>query len=233
MSSSPDYEGIGRLILYVGIAVGVVASLYYAVTQLITGGGQAFLDAYHSSLEIYVAKMDRYGHEDNGVLSQAKQASKDFEEKSLQGLAANAASAFNGVWNWLGAFVVAGIIAAFAYGIFKHPDVVAKWKGIVSNPSTEPKSPKAQCIMLDCALVDELAAEGLTIEASNLLASLQNTWATDDAPYMQQQVISLQSQIDAGILAGVELELANYFVQAYTFELAMIPTVLTLPLVPL
>jgi hypothetical protein len=232
MSSNPDYEGIGRIVLYGGIAVGIVVALYYAVTQLITGGGQAFLNAYQSALQIYVAKLDRYSQQNNGVLNQAQLASKDYEEKAMGGLAANAASAFNGVWNWLGGFILAGAIAAFAYGVFKNPDVVAKWKGILGNPATQPKSPKAQCIMLDCGLVDELAAEGYTVEATNLLASLQSSWGSIDAPYMQQQITSLQSQINAGILTGVELDLATYFVEAYTFELNMIPTVLTLPLVP-
>jgi hypothetical protein len=50
---------------------------------------------------------------------------------------------------------------------------------------------------------------------------------------MQQQITSLQNQINAGILTGIELDIATYFVQAYTFDLAMIPTVFTLPLVPL
>jgi hypothetical protein len=232
MSTPPDYEGIGKIILYGGIAVGVIVGIYYAVTQLITGGGQAFLNAYDKALQLYVQKLDRYGHEENGVLSQAKQASKDFEEKALGGLAGNAASAFNSVWNWLGGFVAAGFLTALAYKIFTHPEIVAKWRGIGSNPATQPKSPKAECIMLDCALVDELAAEGYMIEATNLLASLQSSWDSIDAPYMQEQVVSLQSQINAGILAGVELDLAMYFVEAYTFELSMIPTVLFLPLVP-
>jgi hypothetical protein len=232
LSSPEDYDAIGRLILYGGIAVGVIVALYYAVTQLITGGGQAFLNSYNSGLQVYVAKMDRYAGQNNGVLTQAQIASKDFEEKQLVSLAGNAASAFNGVWNWLGGFVLVGTLAALAYGVFKHPDVVTKWKDVLSNPSTQPKSPKAQCIMLDCALVDELAAEGLPVEASNLLMSLQATWASVDAPYMQQQVVSLQGQISAGILSGVELDLATYFIEAYTFELSMMPTVLTLPLVP-
>jgi len=232
VSNNADYEGIGKLILYGGIAVGVVVALYYGITQLIMGGGQAFLNAYHDALQVYVDKMDRYGKEDNGVLNQAKQASKDYEEKALGGLAGNAASAFNAVWNWLGTFVLEGIIAIFAYKLLS-PVVKAKWTGIVNNPATQPKSPKAECIMIDCALVDELAAEGYTVEATNLLASLQSSWATIDAPYMQDQVVSLQSQINAGILTGVELDMATYLVEAYTFELAMMPTVLALPLVPL
>jgi len=233
MSTPSDYEGIGKIILYGGIAVGIVVTLYYAVTQLIMGGGQAFLNAYQSGLQVYVNKLDRYSQQNNGVLNQAQLESKDFEEKQLANTLGNAASSFNSVWNWLGVFVVTGALAALAYGVFKNPDVVTKWKNVFGTPATQPKSPKAQCVMLDCALVDELAADGYTVEATNLLASLQSTWSSIDAPYMQQQITSLQTQIDAGILTGVELDLATYFVQAYTFELSMIPTVLTLPLAPL
>jgi hypothetical protein len=231
-SPSQDYEWLGRLLMYLGIAGGVLVLGYYLVTQLITGGGQAFLNAYQTALAQYVSKMNGYGKQNNGVLNQAEQDSKDFEEKQIESLAGNAASAFNSVWGWLGTFVVATTLAALAYGVFKNPQVVAKWTGIFNNPSTQPKSPKASCIMIDLATVDELNAEGLTVQASNFLASLQSAWATVDAPYMQQQITALQSQVNAGLLSGVELDLANYFIEAYTFDLAMIPTAFSLPLAP-
>jgi hypothetical protein len=232
MSTNADYEGIGKIILYGGLAVGIVVALYYGITQLLTAGGQAFLNAYQSALQVYVNKMDKYSQENNGVLNQAQLQSKAFEEKSLQGLAANAATAFGNVFDLLKSLIVPACITIFAITVFKNPSVVAKWTGIFKDPDTEPESPEAACTMLNCALVDELAAEGYTVEATNLLASIQSDWTSNVAPYMQQQIATLQGQINAGILTGVELDLATYFVDAYTFELSMIPTILTLPLVP-
>jgi hypothetical protein len=228
-TSNQDYGWLGQLALYATIAVGVIVALYYGITALATGGGQAFLNQYNKSLEDYINKLNGFSSQNNGVLTGAQTASKDFEEKQLQSLAGNAASAFSSVWNWLGDFVVAGTLAALAYGIFKNPDVVAKWTGIIKNAL--PKSPKAQCDILDCALVDELNAEGYTVEATNLLTSIQSTWTNVDAPYMQQQIQVLQEQVNAGILTGVELDLANYWIEAFTYELTMMPTILVLPLV--
>lgn len=231
--SSQDYGWVGQFLLYGTIAVGAIVAIYYAVTTLIMGGGQAFLNAYQSALQVYVNKMDKYSQENNGVLNQAQLASKDFEEKQLAGLVANAASQFGSITNWVYAFIAAAFLSALGYGIFKNPDVVVKWTKIGQDPATQPQTPEGECTELDCALVDELAAEGYTVEATNLLASIQSDWTGSVAPYMQQQIASLQSQISAGILTGVELDVAAYFVQAYTFDLAMIPTVLVLPLVPL
>jgi hypothetical protein len=85
--------------------------------------------------------------------------------------------------------------------------------------------------MYDCILVDQLALQGYTIAATNFLSTLQSSWYATDVPQMQATMANLQAQIDAGILSGIELSMAQATIQAYTWDIAMMPTIFAIPLI--
>jgi hypothetical protein len=230
--TAPWVEALGKLVLYIGVPVGVLVAIYAIVTKLITGGGAAFIDLYKVQLDAYIKKMDRYAKENNGVLNAAQQASREDEQKAMNQTLGNAAQAYGTPWGLITA-IAAAVLTVFlgVYVLKQFPSIYQKWKPLFEKPETQPRTGKSAAIMCECVLVDTLAAQGMLTTATNYLTTLQTMWSSIDAPYMQSEVANLQAQIDAGVLTGIHLQIAQYMVQAYTFELAVMPSILTLPLV--
>lgn len=216
---------------YIVLPIVAIAGIYLVVKSLFLGGGQAFLDSFKTQLEHYTEKMDGYAKQNNGVLTQAQQASRDDEVKLMNDALANAQQAFNNPYEVIG--VVATIMVsvwAFFYGADKFNALRQKWGGVADNPQTKPKTAKGAAKMMECVLVDGLAAEGFMTTATNFFTQIQNSWYAVDVPSMQSIMSSLQMQIDAGILSGIQLAMAQATIQSYTFEIAMMPSVFALPL---
>jgi len=232
MSSRNDtWSGLIPILTYLVLPVTAVVVIYYVVKNLFTGAGQAFLDLYKTQLDAYIKKMEGYAKQNNGVLNPAQQASREDEQKAMNGTQANAAQAFNDPWKVIGMVVgVAVAVLSAVYVAKKMPEIINKWKPVFENPNTQPKTGKGASTMFECVLVDQLATEGLMTTATNLFTTIQTLWNTVDVPQMQAQMTSLQTQIDAGVLVGFELQMALATIQAFNFEIAMMPSIFALPL---
>lgn len=227
-AKSPWGDILSKLVLYVGVPVGVLVVIYALVTKLLTAGGEAFINLYKTQLDAYIAKMDRYAKENNGVLNAAQQASREDEQKAMNATLANAAQQYGTPWGLI------GTIAAVLLGILiikEIPAIYNKWKPVFEKPETAPRSGKGAATIYECVLVDRLAAQGFLTTATNFLTTIQTTWNSVDVLMMQNEIASLQAQINAGVLTGIYLQMAQYTIQAYQFEIAVMPSIFALPLI--
>jgi len=231
MSESRE-ANVAKVLMYILVPIGAVVALYFIVKQLLTGGGEAFLELYKTQLMAYIEKMEGYAKENNGVLNPAQEASRQDEVHLMGATQANAAQAFNDPWKVIDKIVGIGVAVLSIVYIAKNlPSIITKWKPLFENPNTQPKSAQGLAKMYDCVLVDQLALQGYTVAATNFLSTLQSSWYATDVPQMQATMASLQAQIDAGILSGIELSMAQATIQAYTWDIAMMPTIFAIPVI--
>jgi len=222
------------ILLYVVLPIGALVAIYYVVKSLITGGGDAFIDLYKKQLDAYIKKMEGYAKQNNGVLNEAQQASREDEQKGMNATLVNAAQAYGTPWDLITKITIVAVAILGAVYVAKNlPQIIQKWKPVFENPTTQARTGKGAATMFECVLVDQLAAEGAMTTATNLLTTVQTMWNTIDVPQMQADIASLQAQINAGILTGIELMNAQYMVQAMNFEISMMPSIFALPLLGL
>lgn len=231
-SRSEGASSLLPILTYIVLPIGALVIVYYVVKNLVSGGGQAFIDLYKVQLEAYIKKMDQYAKENNGVLNPAQEASREDEQKAMSGTQANAAQAFNDPWKVIGMIGgVAVTVLGVVYVAKNLPGIISKWQPIFQNPSTQPKSASGVSKMMECVVVDQLAVEGDPVIATNFLSTVQNSWNTVDVPQMQAIMSSLQAQINAGILTGIELSIAQATISAYASDIAMMPSIFAIPLI--
>ena len=227
-------DALPTILLYVVLPIGALVATYYIVKSLITGGGDAFIDLYKVQLDAYLKKMEGYAKQNNGVLNEAQEASREDEQKAMNATLINAAQAYGTPWDLITKITIIAVAILGAVYVAKNlPEIIGKWKPVFQNPTTKPRTGKGAATIFECVLVDQLAAEGLMTTATNLLTTVQTMWNTVDVPQMQTEIVSLQAQIDAGVLTGIDLMNAQYMVQAMTFEISMMPSIFALPLLGL
>lgn len=223
MATAKKTDWLNTLLPLAGIGAIIVVA-YVVIKSFFTAGGDAFMNQYKLMYEEYVKKIDQYGKESNGALTQAQLASKDGEEKLMGDVLGKAQAAYNNPYaiiGTLGTIIVA--VWAAVYILQKFPSIIAKYRyaTVYINP---PKTAKGAAAIYGCALIDAYAADGQTVLATNLLGTLQNYWSTVDVPAMQSIISTYQNQINQGILTGYQLAFAQYIVQAYQYEIAIMPT---------
>lgn len=223
------WDWIGKVALYVALPLVGIYAVYRLVTHMLFGGGDAFMNFASQQMDAYRKKMEQYASVNNGVLNDAQEKSRQDEITAINNSLGNAAQAYNSVQQMLAALIAVATGLMVAYLL---PSVYAKWKGALSSPTTQPKTAEGVAKILDCALVDQLAASGYMTEATALLTSIQNYWQSLELPQVQAAIASIQAEINAGVLTGFQLLWGQYMVTSLTFEVStMIPTVLTLPLI--
>ena len=212
-----------KLILYGGITTGGIVAIYYIISSVFLGGINAYKDMWKQQYDALITKMANYQKSNPDGFTTAQQQNIAEEEKVLQlttqGLA-NASQSLQNTIVYITGVIVAGcVIAGISY------TVVTKW---LNRTQGQLKTAHGAGYISIMSLADDLASKGYPLQATNLVASAQTMFQSIDLPFMQQTIISLNSQIP--MLTGVQLLVAQQMVSALTLEISVIPIWLATPL---
>lgn len=209
-----------KALVYVLVPVGALIVVYKLIIDYLSGPLNAVKDLWKQQYDDYVRELKQYAEEDEGNLTTEHQTILDQKRKVIQQTEATFVQVSGGYYGILEyaitlLFATIGIYLSARYG----PDIIAKWKGLIKKGDMQ--TAMGQQYVSACMMADDLAAQGLTSQATNLVTVMQNRFDTIDAPYMQSQISYYQSQLPN--LVGWELLYAQFMIQAYQIELSMIP----------
>jgi hypothetical protein len=207
---------LGKLVLYVGIPVGVLVVVYKALETWFMGPVNAVKDLWEKQYKDYVEEVKRYADEDNGNLTAEHQTILAEKEKVIAQTEKTFAQV-SGRWDyWIG-LVITGVFAIAA--IYLLPSVISKWKGLVKKGDVQ--SEVGQGYIAMCMTADDLAARGRVTEATALSTVIATRFTTVDKPFMQSQISYWQTQLPN--LTGWQLLYAQYIITAYQVTLLQVP----------
>jgi hypothetical protein len=184
-------------------------------------------ELWQSQYNDYVAELKKYSEETGGALTSEQLTILERKEKQMQQTQATYVQTASGLYG-LAATIVAIIAVALTFiGIYKY--TIDKWIGKTKG---QVQTATGQGYICALALADDLAARGYTSQAAALVTTMQSRFNNYTMPFMQSEIVRYQNLLPT--LVGWELIYANYMIQAYTIEIAAIPTWFTyLPPLPL
>jgi uncharacterized membrane protein YagU involved in acid resistance len=213
---SPWTEVLKTLMLYVALPIGILVVIYYVLKSWVMGPANAVLDLWEKQYNDYVNELKQYSEADGGNLTPEHQTILEQKTKQMAQTEKTFMQVSGQTSWWIGAiYVVAFAIAARIL----YPVVVDAWKKRVKSGDVQSEQGAAYLAM--CMMVDDLAARGLTLEATRLATVVSSRFYNVDAPYMQQQIAYYQSLLPT--LTGWELLYASYIITAYQVTLQMVP----------
>ena len=211
---------LSKLMLYVGLPIGVLVTVYYVLVNWFMGPVNAVKDLWEKQYNDYVAELKQYSEQDKGNLTAEHQTILARKENMIVQTEKTFAQV-SGRWDyWIGV-VLAGVFTIA--GLYLLPSIISKWKGLVKKGDVQ--SEMGQGYIAMCMMVDDLAARGLTTEATVLATVVSTRFSEVDAPYMQGQIAYYQSVLPT--LTGWELLYASYIITAYQVTLQMVPVWMT------
>lgn len=214
---------LSKLVLYVGIPIGVLILVYKVITDWLMGPVNALKDLWWKQYEDFVRELKEYSEEDNGNLTPEHQTilyGSGEKNGGKAGILLNTERSIVNIskntsllpdWAY---WIIFGIILAYV-----APPILKKWKDFIKKNDVQ--SGMGQAYIATCMLADDFANKGYIDIATNLTTVLQERFNTIDAPYMQSQITYYQSQLPN--LVGWELLYAQWIIQAYQIELVNIP----------
>jgi hypothetical protein len=218
---SPWPEVLKTLMLYVALPIGILVTIYYVLKNWFMGPVDAVKDLWEKQYNDYVNELKQYSEADGGNLTSEHQTILEGKSKQIAQTEKTFAQVSANWTYWLRDVVYAGIFTIAGYYILKN--IVLKWKNKVKPGDVQ--SEKGQGYIAMCMMVDDLAARGLTLEATRLATVVSSRFYEVDAPYMQQQIAYYQSVLPT--LTGWELLYASYIITAYQVTLQMVPVWMT------
>jgi hypothetical protein len=208
---------LGKLVLYVGIPVGVLVVVWKVLESWFMGPVNAVKDLWEKQYNSFVDELKRYAEEDKGDLTTEHQTILEGKEKMIAQTEKTYAQVSGRFDYWIGVIIGAGVFLIAAKYIL--PDVIRAWKGRVKTGDVQSELGQGYIVM--CMMIDDFAARGLTTEASVLATVTARRFETVDAPYMNSQIAYWQSQLPN--LVGWQLLYAQYIITAYQTTIMMVP----------
>ena len=230
----PKNEGIPGWAKAAIIGVGAVAGILVVgnvVYGTLTAPINTYKDLLNKQYSDFLKKIDGYTKSSPSGFTAAQQQSIGYEttimnqtaqglantSKSLTDLGAMAINDFYTLAIALGGTFI-GLYATAKY-------VIPALKSRLGAPISTASGSNNAIITV---FADYFAANGYPVQATNIMASGREIFATYDQPVMQQSINSLNAILPT--LSGVELYLAQLQIESFTMEMAIIPQWLALPL---
>jgi hypothetical protein len=214
---SPWTEVLKTLMLYVALPIGILVVIYYVLKSWITGPVDAIKELWWKTYQDWVNELKQYAEQDEGNLTPEHQTILEGKRGQIRSLEQTVAKLGGDLTSFVKEFVYVAFFTILGYFILR--DVIQKWKGRVKSGDVQSEMGETYIAM--CMMVDDLAARGLTLEATRLATVVSSRFYNVDAPYMQQQITYYQSLLPT--LTGWELLYANYIITAYQVTLQMVP----------
>jgi hypothetical protein len=208
---------LGKLVLYVGVPVGVLVVVWKVLESWFMGPVNAVKDLWEKQYNDYVAELKSYSEADGGNLTAEHQTILEAKTKQIAQTEKTFAQVSGNWLMWLRDVVIVGIFTIAGYYFLKN--VVLKWKGLVKSGDVQ--SEVGQGYIAMCMMIDDFAARGLITEASVLATVTARRFETVDSPYMNSQIAYWQSQLPN--LVGWQLLYAQYIITAYQTTIMMVP----------
>jgi hypothetical protein len=191
--------------------------IFYLIYQYL--GLSQLTNLWKKQYEDYIKELKEYNEQDKGNLTPEHLEILNRKSSLLQQTEASIVQTVTAFWTQLGKLAELAMGVAITVAIlFFAPDIINKWKSLIAGKGG---TAKAMSYIAICMTIEETAAKGEVIQASNLATVTQTYFATVDAPFMESEIARYQ-QI-AQTVTGWMHYYALFMVQYYTLELQSIP----------
>jgi hypothetical protein len=217
---SPWPEVLKTLMLYVALPIGILVTIYYLLKSWFMGPLNTIEKMWETEYTEYFKELKEFSEADGGNLTAEHQTILAKKEEDIKRKEQTIPQLGGNLNDWISRVTDYIFIIAL---VFLLPSIITKWKGLVKKGDVQ--SEKGQAYIAMCMMVDDLAARGLTLEATRLATVVSSRFYNVDTPYMQQQIAYYQSILPT--LTGWELLYASYIITAYQVTLQMVPVWMT------
>jgi hypothetical protein len=231
------FSKAGPVIIVLGLGAVGIYFLYQWLMEGFFGKANAFKDALQQALDNYTKKMISFNQETNGNLTASQLSASESELHAIDGLSVQLAAAYSS-WDQLvntfsilmygvtaGAFTLVVLDKYLKGGFLHKPGTPAPDN--IKTPSTA----YGNTMLVNMMIADEMIAMGDTIGATNLMNTMQSYYSVAMQGQMETQITNIQTEINAGLLQGVQLFIAQQTIAALSYDMALMPTLLVFPMV--
>ena len=208
-----------KLLLYGGALAGGFYVVYRVITDIVLGPIKTYHAMWVKQYTDLVNKMANYTISNPEGWTAAQQENVNQEQKILDVTTAGLANASSGLYDMV--VEIAAVLGGIGLAAVVIKAIIDKFKS--SSGGTVRTAAGAGYIAI-CSFSQHIANNGFPVYATDLIATSTAMFEALDAPYMTQQIASIQALLPT--LTGIQLIVAQQEIEALSIEMMAIRALL-------